>query len=57
MVAEFTAVSDDTSAAPGAGYAPANEAVHLRCATLMNLDVVPSGSVHRFAEAGEADAT
>lgn len=55
-VVGFTAASVDTSATPGAGSAPAGDAVYLRGTTLMDLDVVNSGFVSSPAKAGDTSA-
>lgn len=56
-VADFTTVCIDTSAAPGAGCFPAGEDVFLRRSPLMDLHVIPFGSVPSPAKAGDANDT
>lgn len=55
-VADFMATSVDTFDAFGAGFAPAGEAISFRCTTLMDFDVVRSGSVPFPADVGNVDA-
>lgn len=53
-VADFTVVSADASADPGVRSVPAGEAVSLRRNMLVDLDVVPYGSVPRPTKGGDA---
>lgn len=54
VLEDFTATSDDTSAAPGAGLAAAGEVVPLRGTTRTDLNIVLSGSLPRSTNAGDA---
>lgn len=56
VVADFTAVSIDDSAAPNGGSALADVAVLLRINTHMDLDVVSSGSMPHPSKASDANA-
>lgn len=56
VVTDFTDASVYASADPDAGSAPASGAVHLRDTTIMDLDVVLSGSVSLHTKATDANA-
>lgn len=53
-VADFGTASIATSAASGAGSFSDDKAVLLRCGTLMDVNVVPSGSVPRLPKPATA---